>query len=139
MKRHSLRHGAEMSPPDLELFKQRVLGDVSKIREHLQEFPHTNDYAFGMKQIISKILKMIFCRLSKFETYGQFYQTPFKPSQDATGFGFESCWLCWLLRACWKAFFSWQPREERCKVEVDLVDPHSRRTKNGHSEISRMQ
>ena len=42
-----------------------------KIREHLQEFPHTNDYTFGMKQIISK---MIFCRLSKFETYGQFYQ-----------------------------------------------------------------
>lgn len=99
-----------------------------KIREHLQEFPHTNDYTFGMKQIISKILKMIFCRLSKFETYGQFYQR-LLPSQDATGFGFESCWLCWLLGACWKAFFSWQPREERCKVEVDLVDPHrSRRT-----------
>ena len=30
MKRHSLRHGAEMSPLDFELFKQRVLGDVSK-------------------------------------------------------------------------------------------------------------
>ena len=42
-----------------------------KIREHLQEFPHTNDYAFGMKEIISK---MIFYRLSKFETYVQFYQ-----------------------------------------------------------------
>lgn len=92
-----------------------------KIREHLQEFPHTNDYTFGMKQIISK---MIFLQTFQVRNIWPILSAPFKPSQDATGFGFESCWLCWLLRACWKAFFSWQPREERCKVEVDLVDPH---------------